>query len=1389
MVILAGIILVVSVAVLWGGRSRSVAADHLAANEGNIAEQAVALQVVLRDWRESEMESLRQANPTLVADRDRYARTITRTLDAITAALDDRDVRRSQIERLRRDVDAYADMFQRATDDRNGTVGPAGTVSGSVRQAEVEARLNESFRSVQSTIQSLVARTRADALAARLAAGQIGLAVSRTLTTVMLTGLALMMMAGYAIARAICRPLAATTRVMDSLARGDHAVTVPYLGYANEIGAIGRALEVLQGASRRQEIQTWVKDELTATIEDLQATEDFEGFAAALMSHVSLSIPLLYGAFYVADHAGQRLVRVGGHAIDAPGDARSFARGEGLVGQAAVDLRPRTITTVPEDCVHITAGQGTIRPRGLVILPIVGQGAAAAVLELAPVDPLNQRQQALVDALLPTVALNIEILAGNLKTRKLLEETQIQAANLAASERQIAARKEELELINEQMAEQGRRVEEQALDLAEAEERSRLILGSIDEGICGLDAEGQVTFVNAAGARMLGYDPEQMTGQAIHALIHHSRADGTVVPEANCPMCGAARDGRSRTSADEILWRKDGTFFPAEYFTTPALRGGEPVGAVVSFRDISERKQAEKALDAERRHLAAILEHLPDATFVIDRHGVVTAWNPAIEDLSGVKAQDMIGKGDYEYALPFYGERRPILIDLAFLPEEDMLTKYSHVRRLGGVLIGEGHISTRTRETFFEGSASALRDADGEIIGAIEIIRDLSERRRFENELAAAKTAAEAAARTKADFLANMSHEIRTPMNAIIGMSHLALKTDLNPRQKDYVKKIQQSGQHLLGIINDILDFSKIEAGKLSVERIDVHLDNVLENLANLISEKTAAKGLELVFDVAADVPLHLMGDPLRLGQILINYANNAVKFTEKGEIDIVVRLAEDHGEDVTLRFEVRDTGIGLTEEQMGRLFQSFQQADTSTTRKYGGTGLGLAIAKQLANLMGGGVGVESIPGKGSTFWFTARLGKGHAPRVLLPGIDLRGRRMLVVDDHEYARLVLVDMLSSMSFQVEAVASGDAAISAVRKAANEDPFDIVFLDWQMPEMDGLETGRNIKSLGLSREPRLIMVTAYGREDVLKSAEDLGFEDILIKPVNPSMLFDVVIRALGGDAAGEGAIGWDGGATPKSDLATLKGLRVLLAEDNEFNQQVATEMLADAGMVVEVAENGQVAVDKVKGGRYDLVLMDMQMPVMDGVTATAEIRKSGRTDLPILAMTANAMQADREKCLAAGMNDHLAKPIDPDALVATILKWASQPAPVAAAATDGNWNPPEIDSDIFDFERMGPIYKWDMARLKPMVAGFVADAVTQVSALETAAGGEDAERLRQIAHALKGTSNTAGAIRLGRLAADIEAAAVAGQSKIIRMLTPLMAPTLDELRSALSTFLA
>src|SRR5215208_3830919 len=452
----------------------------------------------------------------------------------------------------------------------------------------------------------------------------------------------------------------------------------------------------------------------------------------------------------------------------------------------------------------------------------------------------------------------------------------------------------------------------------------------------------------------------------------------------------------------------------------------------------------------EKATLESLINSIPDPISYRDTKGVYLGCNGAFSEMTGKPASQIIGRkaGDVTDR-----ERA------AWIEERDaeVLSSLHSISCESWVEYPDG------RRALHETSRSPLRDRDGNVLGILSIGREITERKKQQDETSRAREIAEEATRMKSDFLANMSHEIRTPMNAIIGLSHLVLKTDLTPRQRDYIAKVQSSGQHLLGVINDILDFSKVEAGKLDLERTEFELEKLLDSTANLISEKSHAKGLELVFEVAPDVPANLVGDSLRLGQILLNYANNAVKFTDRGEIVISVRASERTEKDVLLHFRVQDTGIGLTSEQVGRLFQSFSQADASTTRRFGGTGLGLAICKRLAELMGGEVGVESELGKGSSFWFTARLGIGAVGRrELVPVPDLRGRRALVVDDNANARAVIMGMLEDMTFLATEVSSGPAAVDEVRRAASEGrPYDVVYLDWRMPEVDGIATARRI----------------------------------------------------------------------------------------------------------------------------------------------------------------------------------------------------------------------------------------------------------------------------------------------------------------------------------------
>ncbi|WP_198674868.1 PAS domain S-box protein [Rhodoferax ferrireducens] len=892
------------------------------------------------------------------------------------------------------------------------------------------------------------------------------------------------------------------------------------------------------------------------------------------------------------------------------------------------------------------------------------------------------------------------------------------------------------------------------------------ILNTVVDGIITLHASGGVVeTVNPAAERMFGYAGAELIGQNFSLLIPELDRD---LRSGSLAYCSPSDEAHAVGLGREVMGRrKDGSFFPME-LALSEMRLGERRFFTGILRDITTRKQAQaektrldQRLNDQQFYTRSLIESNIDALMTTDPSGIISDVNRQMESLTGCTRDELIGAPFKNY----FTDPERAEAGVKRVLSEKKITDYELTAR-----------ARDGKETVVSYNATTFYDRERRLQGVFAAARDVTERKLLDQvlqeknvELESARAVAEKANLAKSDFLSNMSHEIRTPMNAIIGMSYLALKTEMTPRQRDHIMKIKGAGQHLLSIINDILDLSKIEAGKLTVEHTEFELEKVLDNVANLIAAKTAAKGLELVFDVDKNVPARLIGDPLRLGQVLINYSNNAVKFTEQGEIDIIIRIKEQSDQDVLLYCAVRDTGIGLTQEQMRRLFKSFVQADTSTTREFGGTGLGLVISKRLAELMGGEVGVDSEVDMGSTFWFTARLGKGVGPqRKLALSGDLQGKRVLVVDDNENARLVLGELLGNMNLQVDQVASGQAALGAVAGAeAQGAPYEIVFLDWQMPGMDGIETARRLMALPLDRLPHMMMVTAYGREEIIKGAQETAIEEVLIKPLNASVLFDSVVRVLGVVVDGP-RTARDAPTDTVEQLATIRGARILLVEDNGLNQEVATELLRDVGFVVEVAGNGQIALDKVRAADYDIVLMDMQMPVMDGVTATQEIRKEARFDqLPVVAMTANAMQGDRDRCMAAGMNDHVAKPIEPEDLWKALLKWIKPRRATAVTAEQKSQGAPDADlpSAIEGLDMATGLHRvlGKKSLYLSMLRRFAAGQKSAVADIQEALVNDDHATAERLAHTLKGLAGNIGASGLQALAEQLETAIREAQS--------------------------
>ncbi|MDY6838910.1 MAG: response regulator [Thermodesulfobacteriota bacterium] len=667
-------------------------------------------------------------------------------------------------------------------------------------------------------------------------------------------------------------------------------------------------------------------------------------------------------------------------------------------------------------------------------------------------------------------------------------------------------------------------------------------------------------------------------------------------------------------------------------------------------REIAERKQAEEATVLAHKELKQIFDTSADGMRVVDKEFNVLRVNRAFAMLSGRNETEALGKKCYE---GFTGE-------MCHTPQCP-LTK---------VVSGEEHVECEVEKECSDGTktpcmltATPFRGSQGELIGIVENFKDITDRKRAEEALLKAKETAEAANRAKSDFLANMSHEIRTPMNGVIGMTNLLLDTELTQEQREYAEVVHKSGASLLGIINEILDFSKIEAGKLDLEPIDFDLRSTVEDAVDTLAIAAHQKGLELSCLLRNEVPAFVRGDPGRLRQILLNLANNAIKFTEKGEVAIRVMLESEDVSHSTIRFSVSDTGIGIPPRRQNRLFKSFSQVDASHTRKYGGTGLGLAVSKQLCEMMGGQIGVESEENKGSTFWFTIVLEKQPiqqlSEHIVLK--DIRGKRILIVDDNDTNRFVLTEMLKSWGCRIDGAPEGEIALEMLHKAqAANDPFEIAVLDMQLPEMDGETLGRKIKEDSRIRSTILVMLTSVGQRGDVARIKEIGFGGYLNKPVKSSDLYDCLITVAGIEAKGADVQAPEVVTRHTIQENQKRTVRILLAEDNEINQKVAMNILKKSGYRADTAANGKEAIKALEEASYDLVLMDIQMPELDGFEATSIIRdpdsKVRNHQIPVIAMTAHAMKEDRHRCLDNGMDDYTSKPIDPEELIEKIQKW-------------------------------------------------------------------------------------------------------------------------------------
>lgn len=764
--------------------------------------------------------------------------------------------------------------------------------------------------------------------------------------------------------------------------------------------------------------------------------------------------------------------------------------------------------------------------------------------------------------------------------------------------------------------------------------------------------------------------------------------------------------------------------------------------------EVKERQRALKTLD-EKLKTQIILDNVVDAIITIDEIGSIQTFNQGAQKLFQYTENEVKGQNI-----------KMLMPDPYHKEHDDYLKRYLSTKLPHIIGIGREVIGLKSDGTQFPMDLAVSQINLHDRIMFTGIIRDISQRKEFESALIEAKQLADSANQSKGDFLANMSHEIRTPMNGIIGLTHLALKTELTPVQHDYLKKINSSSQNLLVIINDILDVSKIEAGKMSLESVEFNLDKVLEGVADILSTKVLEKDLEFHFDIAPDVPAWMMGDTVRITQILTNLVSNAVKFTEQGQVIISLRVLEKREDAINVEFSVQDTGIGLSQDQIAKLFKPFIQADSSTTRKFGGTGLGLTIVKQLVLLMGGQVRIESQLGKGSNFIFNLIL--KPAPKMgysQSPEPSLQDLQILVIDDSPFMRDILKAMLKSLNFEATVASLYSEGLHELKKAVDDRPYDLVIIDNKLPDATGAKVCAEIKNINPAKTTKTILISGFTEKDILSDIDTAEFDGFLHKPITRSSLYNMIQNVLGYEEAKEKIIG-NAHEAEIENLDSIRGARILLVEDNAINQQIACELLRGAGLIVSLAENGQEAVDAVKQNQFDTVLMDIQMPVMDGYRATMEIRALPQfKDLPIIAMTANASPEDREKALASGMNDHIAKPIDPTGLIKTLVKVI---APNYQAQPISNTPAPQVETtktlppipglDIEDgLHRVG----YNEELYKKLLIQFSHNKADILLKIEVAIQRNDREEAAQLLHSLKGVAGNLGAKDLADKTAQIE----------------------------------
>ncbi len=900
-------------------------------------------------------------------------------------------------------------------------------------------------------------------------------------------------------------------------------------------------------------------------------------------------------------------------------------------------------------------------------------------------------------------------------------------------------------------------------NLLEREIFQRTLLNNLSAGVVILDpVSKKIEQVNDHVAALFGEPAERLVGRMCHELLP---ADGSV-----CPVCDL---GKPMENSERTMLRADGSRLDILKIVKRVRIGGQEK-LIECFVDITQSKRVEKELVKSNNSLSALLSAIPAFVYLKDRDLKYVDANSALCDMMGTAPEDIAGKTDFDLF-----PRRDAEV---FRRDDD------RVLASGSPVVDREERMTRPDGSVFWvlTNKCPVLDNKGDVIGVVGHTVDITERKQAEKKLeetlsdleavnehlqqqtalaSAMAAEAEMANAAKSEFLANMSHEIRTPMNGVVGMTNLLLDTTLSPEQMEYAETIKISGESLLKIINDILDYSKLEACKIDFENIDYDLRMTIDKFSDLVAVKAWEKGLEFVPVIHHEVPSLLRGDPGRLRQILINLAGNAIKFTEKGEVAVRISLEDENATHATIRFGVSDTGIGIPENRMDRLFKSFSQVDSSTTRKYGGTGLGLTISKQLAKMMGGRIGVESKEGRGSEFWFTAVFEKQaevKAKKTVVPD-DVRSKRILIVDDNATSRSALREHLTCWGCRYDEASGPACALEKLYQAvAGNDRFEIAIIDMQMPEIDGEILGQKIKKDPALKNMTLILTASMGTRGDAEHFKEIGFANNLVKPIKHFQLLDCLATVSGIKTETERDLPDETVIRPLLAEARKREYRILLVEDNPINQKVALATLEKLGYNADPVASGTEAVKTLEIVPYDIVLMDCQMPEMDGYEATGKIRdpesKVINHTVPVIAMTAHAMKGDRERCLAAGMDDYLSKPVNPQELSDMLENWTVKQGPsLQKETTVGDAEPVE---DIFDKAGFLDRLMGDEDLAKEILDEFIENVPNRLAAVREAFNNGDVPSLHREAHTLKGASANVGAVSLQKVAHQIEIACVA-----------------------------